>query len=79
MTQMLHSLLNAVRLPVPAELPNPAVTSITCDSRSVGQGCVFIGLPGERVDGGCFWPEALKAGAVAALIGEQEVAAARAK
>lgn len=68
MTQTLHSLLKAVQLPVPAGLSNPVVTSITCDSRSVGQGCLFIGLPGERVDGGRFWPEALKAGAVAALI-----------
>ena len=71
MTQTLHSLLNAVLLPVPAELANPVVTSITCDSRSVSEGCLFIGLTGERVDGGCFWPQALKAGAVAALIGEQ--------
>ena len=69
MTQTLHSLLKAVLLPVPEGLPNSVVNSITCDSRSVGPGCLFIGLPGERVDGGCFWPEALKAGAVAALIG----------
>ena len=74
MTQTLHSLLKAVLLPVPAGLSNPGVTSITCDSRSVGQGCLFIGLPGERVDGGCFWQEALKAGAAAALIGEQAAA-----
>ena len=69
MTQTLHSLLKAVLLPVPQGLPNPVVTAITCDSRSVGAGCLFIGLPGERVDGGCFWPDALKDGAVAALIG----------
>ena len=71
MTQTLHSLLKAVLLPVPAELHNPPVTSITCDSRKVSKGCLFIGLPGERVDGGRFWKQALKAGAVAALIGPE--------
>ena len=71
MTQALHSLLKAVLLPVPAELHNPPVTSITCDSRKVSEGCLFIGLPGERVDGGRFWKQALNAGAVAALIGPE--------
>ena len=71
MTQTLHALLKAVLLPVPDGLPNAVVTSITCDSRSVGQGCLFIGLPGERVDGGRFWSQALNSGAVAALIGAE--------
>ena len=71
MTQTLHSLLKAVALPVPADLPNSTVDAITCDSRSVGRGSLFIGLPGGRVDGGCFWAKALESGAAAALIGAE--------
>lgn len=40
------------------------------DRTQVCEGCLFNGLTGERVDSGCFWPQALKAGAVAVLIGE---------
>lgn len=74
MTQMLHALLKAAGLPVPSGLANATVTSLTCDSRCVGKGSLFIGLPGERVDGGSFWPQALAAGAAAVLIGEQAAA-----
>ena len=74
MTQMLHALLKAVGLPVPAGLANATVTALTCDSRCVGEGSLFIGLPGERVDGGSFWPQALADGATAVLIGEQAAA-----
>ena len=69
MAQTLHSLLHAVGLPVAEGLPNPDVTALTCDSRCAGQGSVFLGLPGERVDGGSFWRQTLAAGAVAAVIG----------
>ena len=72
MTQTLHALLNAVGLPVPAGVANATVTALTCDSRCVGKGSLFIGLPGERVDGGSFWPAALASGAAAVLIGERE-------
>ena len=74
MTQTLHALLKAVGLPVPAGLANATVTALTCDSRCVGKGSLFIGLPGERVDGGSFWPQALADGAAAVLIGEQAAA-----
>ncbi len=63
-----HSLINEVGLKAPAGLPNPLITSITCDSRSVKPGSLFIGLQGENVDGGLFWPEALANGAVAVVI-----------
>jgi len=75
MTQMLHALLKAVGLPVPAGVVNATLTALTCDSRCVGEGSLFIGLPGEKVDGGSFWPQALEAGAAAVLIGEQAAAA----
>ena len=74
MTQMLHALLKSVGLPVPAGVVNATLTSLTCDSRCVGEGSLFIGLPGEKVDGGSFWPQALEAGAAAVLIGEQAAA-----
>ena len=75
MTQMLHALLKSVGLPVPAGVVNATLTALTCDSRCVGEGSLFIGLPGEKVDGGSFWPQALEAGAAAVLIGEQAAAA----
>ena len=70
MTQRLLPLLRQVGLAVPAQLSNADVSSISCDSRRVGPGTLFVGLPGASVDGGCFWPEALAAGAVAAVIGQ---------
>ena len=69
MGQSLHALLRDVGLEVPAGLANPQLTSITSDSRLVGEGTLFLGLPGERVDGGRFWHQALQAGAAAAVIG----------
>jgi len=71
MTQTLHALLHAVGLPVPRGVADAVVTSITSDSRCVSPGSVFVGLPGERVDGGSFWPRALADGAIAVLIGDQ--------
>ena len=68
MTQTLHALLRDASLPVADGLSNPSVEAITSDSRRVGAGSLFLGLPGERVDGGSFWKTALEAGAVAAVI-----------
>ena len=75
MTQTLHALLHSVGLPVPQGLSDAVIESITCDSRCVGPGSVFIGLPGGRVDGGSFWPKALADGASAVLIGSAAAAA----
>ncbi len=71
MTQTLHALLHVVGLPVPQGVADAVVTSITSDSRCVSPGSVFVGLPGERVDGGSFWPRALADGAIAVLIGDK--------
>ena len=73
--QTLHALLHSVGLPVPQGLSDVGIDSITCDSRCVGPGSVFIGLPGGRVDGGSFWPKALADGASAVLIGSAAAAA----
>ena len=75
MTQTLHALLHSVGLPVPQGLADAVIESITCDSRCVGAGSLFIGLPGGRVDGGSFWPKALADGAAAVLIGSDAAAA----
>ena len=75
MAQTLHSLLHAVQLPVVEGLPNPAIEALTCDSRCVGAGSLFLGLPGERVDGGSFWRQTLHNGAAAAVIGPSAAAA----
>jgi len=68
-SQTLHSLLKDVGLAIADGLGNPALTAITSDSRAVGAGSLFLGLPGERVDGGRFWRQALQSGAAAAVIG----------
>src|SRR6185436_455999 len=39
------------------------------DSRSVGPGDLFVGLTGERVDGGAYAAAALEAGAWGVLVG----------
>lgn len=79
MSPLLQPLLHQVGLP---PLPDPTgalaqatVSGVSCDSRRVGPGSLFVGLPGTAVDGGSFWPEVLAAGAVAAVIGPAAAAA----
>ena len=48
------------------------ITDITCDSRKVGPGTLFVALPGARMDGHDFIPAAIKDGA-AAIVGQREV------
>jgi UDP-N-acetylmuramoyl-L-alanyl-D-glutamate--2,6-diaminopimelate ligase len=42
------------------------VGDVSCDSRRIAPGSLFVGLPGGAVDGGRFWRQALAAGAAAA-------------
>ena len=44
---------------------DPEITEITCDSRAVKPGTLFVALPGARVDGHNFVPAALSSGAAA--------------
>jgi UDP-N-acetylmuramoyl-tripeptide--D-alanyl-D-alanine ligase len=46
----------------------------TIDSRGIEPGDLFVGLPGERVDGATFAPDALRAGAWGALVGRAAAA-----
>jgi len=71
MVQLLHPLLREVGLTPAQALPNGEISAISCDSRRIGLGSLFVGLPGSRVDGGSFWPAALQAGAACALISQE--------
>ena len=75
MGQLLDELLRDVGVTPPAGVTNPQIEAVTSDSRLVGPGSLFVGLPGERVDGGLFWRQALNAGAAAAVIGPAAAAA----
>ena len=61
-------------LPADIELPPGAdsiqVTGITAASAAVGQGAIFAGLPGSKVDGAAYVPEALARGARAIIVGK---------
>ncbi|HWE59031.1 MAG TPA: UDP-N-acetylmuramoyl-tripeptide--D-alanyl-D-alanine ligase [Solirubrobacteraceae bacterium] len=46
-------------------------TVVTIDSRAAGPGTLFVGLPGEHVDGGTFAAAALAAGAWGVLIASE--------
>ncbi|MBE9137103.1 UDP-N-acetylmuramoyl-L-alanyl-D-glutamate--2,6-diaminopimelate ligase [Nodosilinea sp. LEGE 07088] len=48
-----------------------AVKGLCTNSHACQPGDVFIGMPGTRVDGGEFWPSAVEAGAIAALVSAQ--------
>ena len=70
MSKYLHSLLEAIDLEVPSGLVNPEINNLSCDSREIETGDLFIGLEGEKVDGGTYWPKAIDSGACAAIISE---------
>lgn len=48
-----------------------AVDGATVDSRDAGRGQLFVGIPGENVDGGMHAPEAIARGAAAVMISPQ--------
>jgi UDP-N-acetylmuramoyl-tripeptide--D-alanyl-D-alanine ligase len=49
---------------------------VTIDSRAVGPGDLFVGLPGANVDGGAYAEQALRAGAWGVMVGPAYGAAA---
>ena len=61
-------------LPADIEPPPGAdavlVTGITAASAAVGPGAIFAGLPGSKVDGAAFVPEAIARGASAVIVGK---------
>lgn len=54
--------------PVPDDGGAPGPARVVIDSRAVREGDLFVGLPGERHDGGRFAPQALAAGAWGVLV-----------
>lgn len=52
-------------------IPDVYVTGVVSDSRQVQPGNLFVAIPGERVDGHRFIPDAIQRGA-AAVVGMQE-------
>ncbi|MEB3291376.1 MAG: UDP-N-acetylmuramoyl-L-alanyl-D-glutamate--2,6-diaminopimelate ligase [Leptolyngbya sp.] len=58
----------ASELTLSADQGDQAVKGLCTNSHACQPGDVFLGMPGTRVDGGEFWPSALEAGAVAALV-----------
>jgi UDP-N-acetylmuramoyl-L-alanyl-D-glutamate--2,6-diaminopimelate ligase len=60
---------------LPADIDPPPgagsiqVTGITAASAAVGQGAIFAGLPGSKVDGAAYVPEAVARGASAIIVG----------
>lgn len=70
----LSDLLAAVSLsPMIADHPalNTTVKGLSTNTKTCQPGEVFVGMPGTRVDGGEFWPAALEAGAIAAIISSE--------
>ena len=51
---------------------------VTIDSRQAAPGALFVGLPGQSVDGGSFAPQALAAGAWGVLVSPDHAQAAQA-
>lgn len=51
----------------PASASDPEIAGLTADSRAVRPGFLFAALPGTRVDGARFIPDAVRAGAAAVL------------
>ena len=70
MSKYLHSLLKAIDLEVPSGLSNPEIKNLSCDSREIEKDDLFLGLEGEKVDGGTYWAKAIDRGACAAIIGK---------
>ena len=64
----LRDLLEGLEADLPAGAGDLRIRGVTCDSRAVEPGSLFIAVPGERFDGHDFVPAAAAAGAAAALV-----------
>ena len=62
MTQVLHALLSDAGIAVPPGLGEPWVGGDHHRFPTRRPWTLFLGLPGERVDGGSFWAQALEPG-----------------
>jgi UDP-N-acetylmuramoyl-tripeptide--D-alanyl-D-alanine ligase len=62
--------------PLGTEPDRPGPERVVIDSREVGPGALFVGLPGSNLDGGVFAASALAAGAWGVLVAPEYAAAA---
>ena len=60
--------MKAIDFEVPSGLANPEIKNLSFDSRAIEKGDLFLGLKGEKVDGGIYWAKAIERGACAAII-----------
>lgn len=69
----LRELLVAANIPCASQSPalDREVMQLSTNSWDCQPGTLFIGMPGTRVDGGNFWPSAIAAGAIAAIVSPQ--------
>lgn len=51
--------------------PGAQACGLTWDSREAGEGCLYVALPGERVDGHAFVGAAIRSGAACALVSQE--------
>lgn len=65
-----NAILKASGARIPVGLPDAVVRGAFVDSRAVVEGGLFVGLRGERADGGRYAEQALKRGAAAAVVTE---------
>jgi UDP-N-acetylmuramyl pentapeptide synthase len=65
LTQLLHALSEAEILHLPEDTD---VSGVTCDSRQVNPGFVFVAIPGALTDGHLYIEEAIRRGAVAIVV-----------
>ena len=67
-SRRLRDLLDGLEAELSAGAGNLPIRGVTCDSRTVEPGSLFIAMPGERFDGHDFVPAAAAAGAAAVLV-----------
>lgn len=67
-SRRLRDLLDGLEAEPSAGAGDLPIRSVTCDSRAVEPGSLFIAMPGQRFDGHDFVPAAAAAGAAAALV-----------
>ncbi|MYH21961.1 MAG: UDP-N-acetylmuramoyl-L-alanyl-D-glutamate--2,6-diaminopimelate ligase [Acidobacteria bacterium] len=70
-SRRLRDLLDGLEAELPAGAGDLRVRGVTCDSRTVEPGSLFIAMPGERFDGHDFVPAAAAAGAAAVMVETQ--------